>query len=42
MRQDRGFVSVEHLPPVCAVLLPHARAILDLTSSGLWQIAQYL
>ena len=28
--------------PVCAVLLPHARAVLDLTSVGMWQIAQYL
>jgi hypothetical protein len=28
--------------PVCAVLLPHARAVLDLTSRGLWRIAQYL
>jgi Tetratricopeptide repeat len=28
--------------PVYAVLLPHARAVLDLTSSGIWQIAQYL
>ena len=28
--------------PVCAVLLPHARAVLDLTSGGIWQIAQYL
>ena len=28
--------------PVCAVLLPHARAVLDLTSSGIWRIAQYL
>ena len=28
--------------PVCAVLLPHARAVLDLTSSGIWQIAHYL
>ena len=28
--------------PVCAVLLPHARAVLDLTSDGMWQIAQYL
>jgi hypothetical protein len=27
---------------VCAVLLPHARAVLDLTSGGMWQIAQYL
>ena len=25
--------------PVCAVLLPHARAVLDLTSSGMWRIA---
>ena len=33
-----------HAPawPVCAVLLPHARAVLDLTSSGIWYIAQYL
>ena len=28
--------------PVCAVLLPHARAVLDLTSAGIWQIARYL
>jgi hypothetical protein len=28
--------------PVCAVLLPHARAVLDLTSGGIWQIAHYL
>jgi hypothetical protein len=28
--------------PVFAVLLPHARAVLDLTSSGMWRIAQYL
>jgi hypothetical protein len=28
--------------PVCAVLLPHARAVLDPTSSGMFQIAQYL
>ena len=28
--------------PVCAVLLPHARAVLALTSGGMWQIAQYL
>ena len=27
---------------MCAVLLPHARAVLGLTSSGLWQIARYL
>jgi hypothetical protein len=24
------------------VLLPHARAVLDLTSGGIWRIAQYL
>jgi len=28
--------------PVCAVLLPHARAVLDLTSSGIQEIAKYL
>ena len=28
--------------PVCAALLPHARAVLDLTSDGMRQIAQYL
>jgi len=28
--------------PVCAVLLPHARAVLDLTSDGMWRIANYL
>ena len=28
--------------PVCAVLMPHARAVLDLASDGMWQIAQYL
>jgi hypothetical protein len=28
--------------PVCDVLLPHAQAVLDLTSEGMWQIAQYL
>ena len=28
--------------PVCAMLLPHARAVLDLTSGGMWRIAQYL
>jgi hypothetical protein len=28
--------------PVCAALLPHARAVLGLTSDGMWQIAQYL
>ncbi len=28
--------------PACAVLLPHARAVLDLTSNGMWQIARYL
>jgi len=28
--------------PVCAVLLPHARAVLGLTSGGMWRIARYL
>jgi Tetratricopeptide repeat len=28
--------------PGCAVLLPHARAVLDLTSGGMWRIAEYL
>ena len=28
--------------PVCAVLLPHARAALDPTSGGMWRIARYL
>jgi hypothetical protein len=28
--------------PVCAALLPHARAVLDPTSRGMWRIAQYL
>ena len=28
--------------PACAVLLPHARAVLDLTSSGMRRIADYL
>jgi Tetratricopeptide repeat len=28
--------------PVCAALLPHARAVLDLTSGGMWRIAQSL
>lgn len=28
--------------PTCAVLLPHARAVLDPTSSGIWRIARYL
>jgi hypothetical protein len=28
--------------PVGAVLLPHARAVLDLTSGGMWQTARYL
>jgi len=27
---------------VCAALLPHAQAVLDLTSRGMWQIARYL
>ena len=28
--------------PVCATLLPHARAVLSLTSDGMWEIARYL
>jgi Tetratricopeptide repeat len=28
--------------PVCAVLLPHAQTVLDLTSDGMWRIASYL
>ncbi len=28
--------------PTCAALLPHARAVLALTSDGMWQIARYL
>ena len=28
--------------PACAALLPHAQAVLDLTSGGMWRIAQYL
>ena len=28
--------------PVCAALLPHAQAVLDLTSGGMWRIARYL
>ena len=28
--------------PVCAALLPHARAVLGLTSGGMWRIADYL
>jgi hypothetical protein len=28
--------------PMCAVLLPHARVVLDPTSVGMWRIAQYL
>ena len=27
---------------MCAALLPHAQAVLDLTSDGMWQIARYL
>ncbi len=28
--------------PMCAALLPHAQAALDLTSDGMWRIAEYL
>jgi hypothetical protein len=28
--------------PACAVLMPHARAVLDLASDGMWQVAQCL
>ena len=28
--------------PTCAALLPHARAVLDLTSDGIWQVAEAL
>ena len=28
--------------PICAALLPHAQAVLDPTSDGMWRIAQYL
>ena len=28
--------------PVWAALLPHAQAVLDMPSSGIWQVAQYL
>ena len=28
--------------PVCALLLPHARVVLALTSGGMWRIADYL
>ena len=28
--------------PMCAALLPHAQAALDLTSEGIWRIAEYL
>jgi hypothetical protein len=28
--------------PACAALLPHAQAVLDLTSRGIWQVAAYL
>jgi hypothetical protein len=37
-----GDTSLPGTWPVCAVLLPHAQAVLDLTSGGMWRIAQYL
>ena len=42
---DRAVPADAQLPaawPVFAVLLPHARAVLDLTSGGIWRIALYL
>jgi hypothetical protein len=35
-------VNLPQAWPTCAKLLPHAQAVLDLTSGGMWQIAQYL
>ena len=39
-------VPADGQPPgawlACALLLPHARAVLDLTSDGIWQVAQAL
>jgi hypothetical protein len=37
-----GNIDLPGTWPVCAVLLPHAQAALDLTSRGIWQIARYL
>ena len=34
--------SVPAVWPTCAVLLPHARSVLDLTSGGMWRITRYL
>jgi hypothetical protein len=42
---DAAVPSNPELPgnwPACAALLPHARAVLDLTSVGIWNIAQVL
>ena len=42
---DAGVPADAELPaawPVCALLLPHSRAVLDLTGGSMWQIARYL
>jgi tetratricopeptide (TPR) repeat protein len=35
-------VSLPSAWPTCALLLPHARAVLHSTSAGIWEIARYL
>ena len=37
-----GDTQLRETWPTCAALLPHAQAVLDLTSSGMFRIAQYL
>ena len=37
-----GNASLPGAWPMCAALLPHAQAALDMTSGGMWQIASYL
>ena len=42
---ERAIPADPELPaawPVCAMLLSHAQVVLDLTSAGLWRMAQYL
>jgi hypothetical protein len=42
---EMAIPAVTELPtawPICAILLPHVRAVLDLTSNGMERIAQYL